>query len=162
MYRPISSACARAPGTEPDTSQQTERDLLEINAENIRKIIAETRAFDGSEDKIESEKDEFDDTAAETPESPEQDNACEKLREFMRSPDVDEQAPLVALVGIGRGTCEAADSGFAFLEARRTHNSRIGEYFLTIPLLSDYLQEGLYAIEAEGIDASNASGGAVC
>jgi hypothetical protein len=125
--------------------------MLDINPEKVRQVITEARMLDAKEDVTDSAFDpaEFEDVATETLENPEQDSVYEELREFIRSLDEDEQIALVALAWVGRGTFEAADFSLAVAEARRAHNARTAEYLLGIPMLGDYLEEGLAAIEAE-------------
>ncbi len=124
--------------------------MLDINPEKVRQVITEARMLDAKEDVTDSAFDagEFEDSAAETLENPEHDAVFEELREFIRSLDEDEQVALVALAWIGRGTYGADDFGLALEEARRAHNRRTAEYLLGLPLLGDYLEEGLAAVEA--------------
>jgi len=97
---------------------------------------------------------EFEDTEAETLGNPDRDPVYEELCEYIRSLDVDEQSTLVALAWVGRGTYEPDRFSEAMEEARRAHNRRTAEYLLGLPMLGDYLEEGLSAIEAED-DASD-------
>lgn len=129
-------------------------DILDINPDKVRQVITEARMLDAKEDVSDSAFDptEFEDTTAETLENPELDAVFEELREYIRSLDEDEQIALVALAWIGRGTFDAADFDLAVAEARRAHNSRTAEYLLGLPLLGDYLEEGLAALEAEEED----------
>ena len=59
--------------------------------------------------------------------------------------DEDEQIWLVALAWIGRGTYDAKEWKEALAEARDQHNKRTAEYLTGLPLLGDYLEEGLAA-----------------
>lgn len=124
--------------------------MLDINPEKVRQVIAEARMLDVKEDVTDSafDPDEFEDATAETLEIPDRDAVYEELREFIRSLDVDEQAALVALAWIGRGTYDASDFPNAIAEAHRAHNKRTAEYLLGLPLLGDYLEEGLNAVES--------------
>jgi len=49
----------------------------------------------------------------------------------------------VALAWIGRGTGTIDEWQNLRAEAAREHNSRIARYLLGLPLLGDYLEEGL-------------------
>jgi hypothetical protein len=69
----------------------------------------------------------------------------EELEEFIRDLNEDEQVELVALAWVGRGSYTAEEWPEAVAEARRAHNDRTAEYLLGMPLLSDYLLEGLAA-----------------
>jgi hypothetical protein len=65
--------------------------------------------------------------------------------EFIRALDEDEQTNLVALAWVGRGTYDLSEWNEALREARSEHNKRVAEYLLGLPLLGDYLEEGLAA-----------------
>lgn len=64
-----------------------------------------------------------------------------------------EQASLVALAWIGRGSFGPDEYVEAEATAREEHIDRAGEYLLGMPLLADYLEEGL---EAMGISVEDA------
>jgi hypothetical protein len=68
-----------------------------------------------------------------------------ELLEFIRALDEEEQINLVALAWVGRGTYEIGDWQEALNVARTEHNKRTAEYLLKLPLLGDYLDEGLAA-----------------
>ena len=55
----------------------------------------------------------------------------------------DEQVSLVALMWIGRGTCESDELDDAIATARSERVNKTSAYLLGVPLLSDYLEEGL-------------------
>ena len=67
----------------------------------------------------------------------------EELKEFIDSLSEDEQAELVALTWIGRGTYTADDWDEAVEVAREEHPRRVAKYLLGQPLLADELEEGL-------------------
>ncbi len=125
--------------------------MLDINPEKVRQVITEARMVDAKEDVTDSAADrqEYEDIEPETLENPDRDPVYEELREFIRSLDVDEQTALVALAWVGRGTFEASEFVLAVEEARRAHNKRTAEYLLGLPMLGDYLEEGLAAVEAD-------------
>jgi hypothetical protein len=62
----------------------------------------------------------------------------------------DQKARLVALAWLGRGTYGLDEWKEAVTTARREHNARPAEYLLGLPLLGDYLEDGL-AMFDEGI-----------
>jgi hypothetical protein len=80
---------------------------------------------------------------------PDGDATSQVLAEFIRDLDEDEQAELVALAWVGRGTYPAEDWEEAVAEARRAHNKRTVEYLFSLPMLGDYLEEGLTLVEDE-------------
>src|SRR5690606_19852541 len=57
--------------------------------------------------------------------------------------DVDEQVDLVTLAWLGRGDYTVADWDELRAEAAGAHNRRTATYLLGMPLLGDYLEEGL-------------------
>jgi hypothetical protein len=69
----------------------------------------------------------------------------EELRSFIDSLDEDEQVDLVALAWTGRGDFDAAQWKEAVGLARSRRSGSTAEYLLGIPLLGDYLEEGLAA-----------------
>jgi hypothetical protein len=66
---------------------------------------------------------------------------------MIRNLDEDEQVRLVALAWVGRGTFAASEWKDAVNQARAAHNNRTAEYLIGLPLLGDYLEEGLAAVE---------------
>ncbi len=75
----------------------------------------------------------------------------EELKEFIRDLNVDEQASLVALAWVGRGSFTADELDEALATARAERTNRTEDYLLGMPLLPDYLEEGLdrlgYSVE---------------
>ncbi|MBV9549608.1 MAG: DUF3775 domain-containing protein [Alphaproteobacteria bacterium] len=76
----------------------------------------------------------------------------------------DQRARLVALAWLGRGTYDLDEWQDAVATARREHNARAGEYLLGLPLLGDYLEDGLAMFDefivdqddrTEGVDGEN-------
>ena len=78
-----------------------------------------------------------------------------ELIEFIRDLNVDEQVSLVALAWIGRGSFGADEVDDALETARAERNNRTAEYLLGMPLLSDYLEEGLSALGYSVEDAED-------
>lgn len=74
--------------------------------------------------------------------------------EFIAALNEREQASLVALAWVGRGSFSPEEFADAIATARAEHNSRTSEYLLGQPLLADYLEEGL---EAMGISIEDAA-----
>lgn len=81
----------------------------------------------------------------------------EELKEFIRDLNEDEQASLVALAWIGRGSFAPEELDEALATARAERTNRTEEYLLGMPLLPDYLEEGLdrlgYSVEDAEDDA---------
>ena len=56
----------------------------------------------------------------------------------------------MALAWVGRGTYEISEWREALSVARSEHNKRTAEYLQKLPLLGDYLEEGLAAFGEDG------------
>ncbi len=67
----------------------------------------------------------------------------EEITGLVASLSVDEQVDLVALAWLGRGDYEAGDWPGVREEAAGEHNAHTAGYLLGMPLLGDYLEEGL-------------------
>ena len=77
-----------------------------------------------------------------------------ELKQYIDNLSEDEQAELVALTWIGRGTYTADDWDEAVEVAREEHPRRVGKYLLGQPLLADELEEGLseMGLSCEDVD----------
>jgi hypothetical protein len=123
---------------------------LEISTDKIgfiilkaREIAAKVAAWDDgatSDHDAESILEDFSDDATQA-----------ELREFIRDLNEDEQASLVALAWIGRGSFGPEELDEAIATARSERTNRTEDYLLGMPLLPDYLEEALdrlgYSIE---------------
>jgi len=129
--------------------------MLEIAPEKVAHIIIKAREYDskvGSWDDTSKAGDAEDD-----PDSILEDFADDPTRaelvSFINALNDDEQAHLVALAWIGRGTYEPEDLDEAVATARRERVNATSRYLVGMPLLADYLEEGL---EKLGISAEDA------
>ena len=129
--------------------------MLEIAPEKVAHIIVKAREYD-------SKVAAWDDTprsgdAEENPSSILEDFADDptraELAAFINQLNVDEQVHLVALAWIGRGTFSADEFDEAVQTARDERVNTTSGYLLGIPLLADYLEEGL---ERLGISVEDA------
>jgi hypothetical protein len=123
--------------------------MLDINPEKVRQVIEEARVFDAKEalSDPDSGSNGADDGMVDILEDKPDDATQQELMEFIRSLDFDEQTSLVALAWLGRGSYDASEWPEALKEARRVHNNRTAEYLTSLPMLGDYLEEGLCMIE---------------
>ena len=119
--------------------------MLEIAPEKVAHIIVKAREYD-------SKVGTWDDSAEagdsqEEPGSILEDFANDPTRAelvaFINGLNEDEQVNLVALTWIGRGTFDAEDLDEAVETARNERVNATSRYLLGIPLLADYLEEGL-------------------
>jgi len=119
--------------------------MLAIAPEKVAFIIVEARAFDAkvaSWDEDPSLGDAETDPAA-ILEDFREDGPSPELTEFIDALNVDEKEALVALTWIGRGTYSVDQYEDALKMARTEHINKTSDYLLGMPLLSDYLSEGL-------------------
>jgi Protein of unknown function (DUF3775) len=108
-----------------------------------REIAAKVAAWDDgatSDHDAESILEDFSDDATQA-----------ELKEFIHDLNEDEQVSLVALAWIGRGSFGPEELEEALTTARSERTNRTEDYLLGMPLLSDYLEEGLdrlgYSVE---------------
>jgi len=128
---------------------EDESDLpdIGINPEKVCHVIVKARQFD-VKDAISdpnSGSNAADDGMTDVLEDAPNDPTLRELKAFIRALDEDEQIWLVALAWIGRGTYDAKQCNEALKLARDEHNARTAEYLLGLPMLGDYLEEGLAA-----------------
>lgn len=69
-----------------------------------------------------------------------------ELRAFIAGLNEDEQAALTAVMWIGRETFDASEFDEAFETARAEATAPTEDYLLGIPMLADYLEDGLNAL----------------
>jgi hypothetical protein len=121
--------------------------MLTINPEKVCHIVVKARALDAKEEVSDPSpgSNPTDDRMADVLEDFAGDPTRQELLEFVRSLDTDEQIELVALCWLGRATYTFDEWKEALAEAEAAHNERTAEYLLQLPLLADYLEEGLAA-----------------
>jgi uncharacterized protein DUF3775 len=119
--------------------------MLEIAPEKVAHIIVKAREYDSKVATWDDTADAGD--AQEEPDSILEDFANDPTRAelvaFINALNEDEQVNLVALTWIGRGTFDAEDLDEAVETARNERVNATSQYLLGIPLLADYLEEGL-------------------
>lgn len=130
------------PGSETDLPE------LGVAPEKVRFIIVKARQFDAKEADTDPDEgsDAIDDGMTDVLEDDPQNDAVEQeLIAFINGMDEEEQINLVALAWLGRGTYGIDEWQEALDTARSEHNKRTAQYLLGLPLLGDYLAEGLEA-----------------
>lgn len=121
------------------------RDLLVISPEKVCFVVVKTREFDAkdvstiSDDSSSAADDAMISVLEDRPDDP----VVQELRGFIGALTEDEQIDLVTLTWLGRGDGGVEDWQELRNEASRAHNKRTATYLLGIPLLADYLEEGL-------------------
>ena len=128
--------------------------MIEVDVDKIAFIIAKSREFE-AQDAVHEEvggdglatneiQDEtFQDTLASPADEESDDATLDEVKAWIRSINDDDQCQIVALAWIGRGDFTSDDWDEAVKAATDGHNDRTAEYLLGMPLLPDYLAEGL-------------------
>ena len=130
---------------------------LNIPLDKIGFIIIKAREYDVKEG--DSDPDEgsnpTDDGNADILEDKADDPVREELIAAIRGLDEDARAELVALAWLGRGTYDLDEWQEALATAKSEHKSRAAEYLLGLPLLGDYLEDGLAMFDEGIVDDSD-------
>jgi len=128
-----------------EAAAATEAEPLSISPEKVCFIIMKAREFDAKDTVSEPDpgSNPSDDKDASVLEDHEDDPVVEEITSLIDSLSEDEQIDLVALAWLGRDDYEAADWPGVREEAARVHNQRTSSYLLGMPLLGDFLEEGL-------------------
>lgn len=118
--------------------------MLEIAPEKVAHIIIKAREYDARvapviPDDGSGSDGEPDDVLEDLP----SDTSRPELVQFIAALNEDEQAHLVALTWVGRGTFEPDEFNEAVETARQEKVNSTAEYLLGLPLLADYLEDGL-------------------
>lgn len=118
--------------------------MLEIQPEKVAHVAIRAREIDAKVGRWDGKGDTADaDTILETRAG----DATEgELRAFIDTLNADEQASLVAVMWIGRETFVADELAAAIQTAKDEATGPTADYLLGVPLLSDYLEDGLDAL----------------
>ena len=140
----------------PVAPQTPEPPTLNIASDTLAFIIEKAREFDvkESDSDPDSGSNPSDDGNADILEDKADDATREELVGAIRELNEDERAELIALAWLGRGTYELEEWDEAISTARSEHGKRAAEYLIGLPLLGDYLEDGM-ALFDEGIVDEN-------
>ena len=128
--------------------------MLDIAPEKVAHVIVRAREIDA---KVGTWDQEGDEASSDTILEARSGDATEaELRAFIAGLNIDERISQVALAWIGRGTYEPEDLEEAKETALAENVTPTESYLLGIPLLSDYLEEGLDRL---GISVEDAEDG---
>jgi hypothetical protein len=118
---------------------------LTISPEKVCFIIIKAREFDAKDVVTEPEpgSNPSDDRDAAILEDHGDDPVAEELTSLIEALSEDEQIDLVALAWLGREDNTPSEWPALRQEAARAHNERTAAYLLGMPLLGDFLEEGL-------------------
>ncbi len=121
---------------------------LAISPEKVCYLIVKAREFDVKDAVTEPDpgSNPSDDMDAEVLEDHSDDPVVQEITTLIDDLSVDEQIDLVTIAWLGRGDYTANDWQTVRGEAAEAHNETTAEYLLGIPLLADYLEEGLSLI----------------
>jgi hypothetical protein len=121
------------------------RPELSISAETVCFLIVKAREFDAKDPVSEPDpgSNAADDHMISVLEDHGDDPSMQEITSTIDALDVDEQVDLVTLAWLGRGDYTVADWDDLRDEAAGAHNKRTAAYLLGLPLLADYLEEGL-------------------
>ena len=122
---------------------------LTISPEKVCFIIIKAKEF-GAKDEVtdpDPASNPADDRDMAVLEDHEDDPVVEELTALISSLSEDEQIDLVALAWLGREDYTTSDWPAVREEAARAHNKRTAEYLLGMPLLGDFLEEGLSMLD---------------
>jgi hypothetical protein len=127
----------------PETAEPTAADEnpLTISPEKVAFVIIKAR-----EDELtdpDSGSNPSDDQEAAVLKDHGDDPVVEEITSLINAMAQDEQIDLVALAWLGRDDYMAQDWPAVRAEADQAHNEHTTEYLLGMPLLSDFLKEGL-------------------
>jgi len=130
---------------------------LDIPTDKLGFIILKAREYDVKES--DSDPDEgsnpTDDGNTDVLTNKEDDPVREELLGAIRDLPEDERFQLVALAWLGRGTYELSEWRTALDTARSEHRKRTAEYLLGLPLLGDYLEDGLAMFDDSIVDTDD-------
>ncbi|MGB8273760.1 MAG: DUF3775 domain-containing protein [Alphaproteobacteria bacterium] len=122
--------------------------MLQIDPDKVCFIIIKAREFDAKEEPMEDDygSNAADEGMREVLEDLPDDATYEELRTFLEGLNQDEYIDLLALTYVGRGDFTAKEWAGAVTEAKSSLDRKVVDYLLGIPLLGDYLEEGLTAL----------------
>lgn len=126
--------------------EEAEDEGLSISPEKICFIVIKAKEFDAKDEVTEPDpaSNPTDDGEAAVLEDHEDDPVVEELTAFIGALSEDEQIDLVALAWLGRDDYEAEDWPAVRADAESAYNrATTASYLLGMPLLGDFLEEGL-------------------
>jgi len=125
--------------------------MLEISPRRVAHIIVRSREIDAKVGTWDRSGDSVD---ADSILAARRGDATEsELRAFIARLNEDEKASLVALMWIGRETFEPEELEEAIQTARDEATTPTEDYLLGVPLLPDYLEDGLDKLGISAADA---------
>jgi hypothetical protein len=138
-------------------SRRSREPALNLPLDKVSFIILKAREYDVKEGDTDPEEgsNAIDDGQADILTDNGDDPVREELLGAIRALNDEERVRLVALAWLGRGTFELDEWREALATARSEHSRRTAEYLLTMPLLGDYLEDGLAMFDEGIVDESD-------
>jgi hypothetical protein len=126
---------------------------MEIAPDLVRAIIEHAHAFDVKEAETDpdSGSNPTDDGDLDILQDTPGDLTGADLRVVLEALNVDQAAELVALMWIGRGEYEGTEWAHAVQRAKERATGPTSRYLMGVPMLGDYLQDGLDAVLEAGV-----------
>lgn len=130
---------------------------LNLPLDKVSFIILKAREFDVKESDSDPNEgsNPIDDGQTDVLADGHDDPVREELMGAIRSLNDDERIRLVALAWLGRGTYSKEEWREAVTTARTEHSRRTAEYLHNLPLLGDYLEDGLAMFDEGIVDDSD-------
>ncbi len=140
---------------------QSSTPSLDISTAKLAFIIEKAREFDVKE--ADSDPDDgsnpTDDGNTDVLVDKADDPTREELLGAIRELNDDEKAQLIALAWLGRETYSLDEWAEALSTARSEHSKRAAEYLIGLPLLGDYLEDGMALFEEGIVDEDDTTEG---
>jgi hypothetical protein len=130
---------------------------LNLPLDKVSFIILKARECDVKEENTDPDEgsNPIDDGQTDILTDKSEDPVREELLGAIRSLNEDERMRLVALAWLGRGTYGLDEWKEAVATARSEHSRRTAEYLLSLPLLGDYLEDGLAMFDETIVDQAD-------
>jgi hypothetical protein len=130
---------------QPEDSPDDDDSPLSISPEQVCFLIIKAREFDAKDVVTEPDpaSNPSDDRDAAVLEDHRDDPVVQEIADFVNALSEDQQIDLVTLTWLGRDDYTADDWPTVREEAARAHNRRTAVYLLGIPMVGDFLEEGL-------------------
>jgi hypothetical protein len=138
-------------------SRRNQEPSLNLPLDKVSFIILKAREYDVKESDTDPDEgsNAIDDGQTDVLTDKQDDPVREELLAAIRSLNEDERMRLVALAWLGRGTYSKEEWRDAIATARSEHSRRTAEYLLSLPLLGDYLEDGLAMFDEGIVDDSD-------
>jgi hypothetical protein len=161
-----SDMASLVPSSPSRRGRRTQEPALNLPLDKVSFIILKAREYDVKESDSDPNEgsNAIDDGQTDVLADGHDDPVREELLGAIRSLNDDERIRLVALAWLGRGTYSKDEWREAVMTARSEHSRRTAEYLLSLPLLGDYLEDGLAMFDEgivddtdtrEGLDSEN-------